>query len=1387
MFKLIANQIFHVDYQLLNSEGKKPNTGEKQPVMGKVVLHLPKNAKQTPDKMTAIVDKILNREIKDNHLTSHKHLHTLNIQKITGGTADYICDGKAHQITLDDSDNQDPLLKILSIVEETDVAPIEQIQSQKKGFAAHLTHLWDLFVSALYYLFGKYTDNDLLHLNSLGARYDQSGPERFEQVLSVFRRTIQSKKDGKFGKLLEQLSQAELYSSRIREALKGGTQEIQKLSKELSHTVATKYKENSDKDERYNLATFGLGYYRDNSYHPLLLTFFVEEGKLKMRMVNMDPQLTEIQEGADSALKRLNPIQEFQFETENQQKIEKNIEGMLNVLFPFQVKGKDVADKKVKKRGLKLTGLVQNILDSKVLNAGGNAKAKKDPIAFNPPEMSVMFTDVMAGFGAKVSKSSQILEPYASKKQGDWWKQCFVTCQSLFPDLDLGKKEKIEWEMAYLHNYLDQFDKHTKGWRRLSFDQKKSHLFALERTLEKIEKSYESFYGDHAAFQKIWGANDNLKNELSAIRKKISAVKTKLASERMQELNHPSVKGDDWKATFEISNDIKKVCGKIKRKAAKPSFTVENSKSINTLNDVISDIRDETKTEKIEALRRKFTTTFDEIVKGVDGAFKKKKWSEIYDFIPFLLEQLPPPPIGGTDRFGSKLWSNLSEDEIDNYSEKLTGLVHHFWESHLRLEKMSVDQAEAFAVANVRAIQVQLLREKSKRIKERGAKSKDDQIVLCFDKYTCDKETILHLINKTPFHRSGFNAKREERRLALEHFLTKGEGKGISLALDTTRGVKYNNSDSKLPKDSKFISEVQKIVGYGTDVFASSLERNNRKPKKDVLPELLIDFRRLTICGQYLMHPESTLHQAFDSSGMMGDIERQKWLLDQFSKVATDEMTDDQASKGLFVEEWKVRMATIRKMGSPIKFRVHHTSAEEQNDKCVVAYSGSHKLEFQPTGVLFNDNRYPFHDESMVGKKGTIPKSYLETLVGKKDEKFKVEKFLNKERPRDQQVKRSLTEITTWLLEEYDPSIPEIDLVLNAKLRGLELQDIGNSEKASINSIYNVFDIIFNRPDILDNPAIARVLELAIYRTGAIHKILQKNPFYFDKGQIGAKLKYQIEQAVKMERRVAVGFLLQLSESLKEQTQLAKEIAEDAKHPFVKGENQKFLNEKQQVLDKVLKEIPDLNTSFNIGKKEKVSTKTGLHILQEWANNAQYAPTTRKHLYTTLLDYYRRMTGDGGEKLAQLSALDWAHIVQAYYFIKYSGEDAGCVPIQGDIKRWFEGHALAYLTQNIMVKETQRKEVLTAHWLLSETGKAEIPAQLPNWQSVDSYSYEIKGKKIRTSLLTGVVSINGKAQGFETIIPCSIVKKEEYQNLFGKKSLPSTAFADPSFSLYILI
>ena len=85
--------------------------------------------------------------------------------------------------------------------------------------------------------------------------------------------------------------------------------------------------------------------------------------------------------------------------------------------------------------------------------------------------------------------------------------------------------------------------------------------------------------------------------------------------------------------------------------------------------------------------------------------------------------------------------------------------------------------------------------------------------------------------------------------------------------------------------------------------------------------------------------------------------------------------------------------------------------------------------------------------------------------------------------------------------------------------------------------------------------------------------------------------------------------------------------------------------------------------------------------MQELANNAQYSPAIRKHLYTTLIDSYRRAAEKG---FKAFSPLDWAHIVQAYYFIKYSGEDAGTVPLQGDIKRWFEGSALPYLTGTAM-------------------------------------------------------------------------------------------------------
>ncbi|HEY4831618.1 MAG TPA: hypothetical protein VIH61_03560, partial [Waddliaceae bacterium] len=519
----------------------------------------------------------------------------------------------------------------------------------------------------------------------------------------------------------------------------------------------------------------------------------------------------------------------------------------------------------------------------------------------------------------------------------------------------------------------------------------------------------------------------------------------------------------------------------------------------------------------------------------------------------------------------------------------------------------------------------------------------------------------------------------------------------------------------------------------------------------------------------------------------------------QFAKVVDDGTTDEDASKGLFAEEWKEKRETIKQMGSPIKLKAHHTSAEEAEEGCVIAYSGLfNKLEYQPCGTMFNDNRQPFHDRPVIGQKGNIPSTYLENAIGVRDGQAEAESFNDTRRPRDQEVKQALTEVTTWLLEAYDPSNPKLDQMLNAKLRGLELlepcstynNELKDTKTISPNSIYNVFDIIFNRPDILDNEAVQRVLELALYRTGSLQQLIHANPDYFEKNQIGKKLKAAIQQAIHQDQKMALSFLMQISESLREQLKVALDITRNPAHlyddlltPIGIAKNEEFKKKKEVLLQKILPEFDTVNAEYSLEKKKLDNKKSGLNFLQDWANDSKITPSARKHLYITLLDTYMRMTTHPEHDFSKLRLDDWAHLIQAFNFVKYSGEDAGNLVIQRDVERWFMSEALPYMTDNIMNAPDKRNDLLTMHWQLSAVGKAELPAKVPNWIPVNPYVLKIENKDIISSMLTGVIAVDGEAQGFETVIPQHIVKQDDYQKLFGNKLvkarvLPATDSGD---------
>lgn len=1402
MNNLFNHKIIHINYEFTpqNSAALK----------GKVALHLPLNAEPDETEIPQIAQRILAHQIKSTNL-SQNEFHAFKITTINQNQIVYSANEEEN--TVEVAEQLDPLVKILSVVEENDLSPIVAIsgRDETEGFIALLNDLWDLFVGALYYLMGIYRDKDLQPLMVFSSRFNQSGPESLSNVLGIFKESIRSnpRQSKDHTELLNQLIETEETCRKIQEAANDPAK-VATLSRNLAESIVTHYGRTKGKEGRKNLATFDLGYYRGDTYHPQLVTFFRENDAFKMRIVNMDPHLTEIQPQADKALNRINPIQEYEFvsaaleEGRNLEEYAKQLEGFFKVLIPFQTKGEIVEEKEVKKEGVNALRLVRRIMNRQ--SVGGISLAKgandSDQEGFKPLDILEVMAEMTNDFGLKRCQGvPELLKKLSVKKAGDWWKQIFVASQALSPTGELGKDEKIKWERAYLQNYIDQLNKYSEGRQQLSFAQKKEHILAIEKTLEKLEKSYESLYGDRGAFGKIWEPAIDGEEGFSGIKTQINEMKLRVLGKRLDDLNQSSIFGSSWNAEMSVTIDRRDVETNKSIDDAQPGILTQQSKTIEALRRAIDQVEKSNGVQPIGNLQNDVKSAFEVLLRQAKHLFNEEKYSDILTLIPVILDLLPPPQ--------SKLWNGLSSESLEFWSEELTRLVHHFWEAHLRLEKMSLDQMEAFAIANVRAIQIKLLRERAKQIRD-DSQNEDDQAFKAFDGFTCDTSQILHLLHQHPFHRSGFNAQREEKRLALEHFFTEGEGKGNPIALDTRRGgiLRFSNR----LKDLDFASKLKRLP---ISVFESALERDQRT-EMDVLPGMLIDFRRLNIFSQCLMHPEATLHRAFNLDGKIGEMERQRWLLGQFAKVVDDDSTDEDASKGLFAEEWREKRETIQQMSSPIKLKPHHTSAEASDEGCIVAYSGLfNKLEYQPCGTMFNDNRQPFHDRPVVGQKGNIPNSYLENGMGIKDDQPRGDSFNDTQRPRDQEIKQGLTEVTTWLLEAYDPSSPKLDQMLNAKLRGLELlkpgfelvsgqiydnkgnyrgygdvEKITHQKTVSLNSIYNVFDIIFNRPDILDNESVQRVLELTLYRTGLLQKLIHNNPDYFEKNQIGEKLEAAIQQAIHQDQKMAASFLIQISESLREQLETALSITRNPTHlcnRLLMSEemavNENFRQKKEALLQKIVQQFSTVNGDYSLDQKKPDSKKTRLQVLQDWANDSRVPPSTRKHLYITLLDIYMRSTTHPEHDFTKLQLDDWAHLVQAFYFVKYSGEDAGNPVIQRDVERWFVTEALPYMTENIMTDSAMRNDLLTMHWQLSEVGKAELPAKVPNWVPVNPYVFKIENKDIVSSMLTGVISVDGQSQGFETVIPQDIIKRDDYQKLFGNKSvkarvLPATDSGD---------
>ena len=1369
-----------------------------------MLVHIPEGQSTLNlSKIESIAKNIALKEWKLKHLEPSLPLHSLKILRLTDQEVEYELNGIKGKHA---ADEQIATKKEVKIAKCTHLQAIALFQAQwSSRFEQFLTACTDALLLLIYSLtkslFAKpWVDKPLSPAEKLPLfdkmekRFTASQPEDYSHLMGVFAHTLDSlgipKKER--DQLKDLLLQGEKDGLRIQAARKSS--EMAPLSDALAQELMQAFQEASAtmQGPQKILKICDLGYMADGKYHPQPITFILTKDGANPPCLHI--RLTEMPTGTAKQV----PFTEYQLSLADatyQDQARKIVADLFKVLIPFGMqKDKSEALKTVDFTNPKVFEITTKIVTRSSL--GGSTAAKKSKAqeqeVFAPLNQQDMITKIIQELGFKKVALPKALEAMQVKAKGDWSKSILTTLRAAAPDTPLTKSDLLNIECSYLLNYaenLGRFILETNPENAV----RNQRLKWLERAQMQLEKKYAAEWGDEQAFDKMW-TPEELPEGFKRLRKQTASVKQLTLAERGQVLDNKALKAAAWKAKVPLNHS--KLADTLKLQAAPtPPARLTFAPLLSSLEEKLEALGHTEVAAEQQKLTQEIVKLIGEWTEQTEALFKQGQWDDYLKLQGTFFALLPPPPIQHPlNLTTSQLWAQLKPDECDKMSEQLSHLAHHYWESSLRMNRTEERQDHAFAFVNLQLVQHALIRRKAQLLLEKAAGheselypnlSKDvdfarlqlpnddiNTVAFAMHNYTGDLSQAEYVLKLHPIYRGGSQPMAETKRNQCMAYIA-----ALQNATKDPKPFIHDSTRSHADNPSFIVKPPVDFPIYNIKFFEKAeTERGQSKPNQGILPPMIIDIRRLNVFGQMLLHPESTLHASFSQNGIAGQLARVDWLVEQFSKAAQGTNLDDAA---IVTKAAKASLAenaiALRKMSSPLRLVTHFTATENIEDPClIVKGSGlySAQLEYEPNGVLVFDNRNPVHDFNTIGLQDSYPKEMLKSGIGTKDAAPQGPGSINDSgnRPRQQETREPLTEMTAWILEHYDPSLRSFDTELNAKLRTLEVlipnggkpNPVKNKDphhwqynllpppdtfEVSKTTFYNAFDILCHRTDCLENETIQRLLEMALYRTGHLRYMVEEHTDYFLNNKIGERLHQAITSAIQKDQKATACFLMRVSLLIKQQATII-----ERQHP-----------PHFRALSQLAHEMPDFSSEFQVDANLKEKKLTARMKWQQWANAPDIDAKEKKYVDLSLLETYirqvefMRLEGMTEEQaLAKLSQADYAQLVQSYHRMKLTTADTGYPPLQWEIEQQFETKWLPFISRRILADKFKKNEFLARLWYLHETNKADLPASQPDWKAISPYVWD-NGGGIQINLLNGVVTEKGVAKGFETTLPSDIL------------------------------
>ncbi len=1016
-------------------------------------------------------------------------------------------------------------------------------------------------------------------------------------------------------------------------------------------------------------------------------------------------------------------------------------------------------------------------------------------------------------FSAKANK----LKPReGSRKKGsdDPDKRIFEAIRKSFPEHPLS--DKTIFTFGILSNRLEKI---IVGLPQMNEEEKVRWIEILEKDVRSFQRLMRNTFGNEAAFNKLLETDSPFKKlcqrlkELSIEVDNLPSMLTKRREARAETLNDPN----QGNYLLTISTDIKPI-GEVSVLKSQ-SETQISPEDLKLVDSVIAGWQSPSQ-DNLEKTLKSLALLAERIDKLVD----QKAYVDVNKLYRSIMPFLPTPRMDSTNNNFWKVLASQAEVDISSqvfirFCDSLTKISQYNWETKIKTGDLPLKPDEWVYEIKTQAAITQSIFLRQTWIKTvlvspncdsvwiknnlntiknntKGILTFDDIVLICFNQknsvlltsmllfHDYNKYVLLEKLNQDPYARPSLSTHLEEQLIDLRQF-----------CLDNDL-IDYSSSSLHSRFTEKNLLENPKEIIKLWEAWQGLLPLNDEEQKKALQEIVNHLFSRVTD----LSRPRIPNHIA--------DLYRHQLMMITFVFPET-----------VFIHPFKNILHTPSLMktfiqGAATSERVRfqkksQETEQKQNEIKEDLYKGVRALLLSlnrieilsfsfhiPFDIFSKNNSHPWFMYG-IGERGQKPGTNADIVLDEKGINFDTKQSLNETiqitsmgNPKKDyynkivNVKQDSETEASLLSAELNQL--EGNPVENWLLSCLEVKDEsswGTKSEFSPENSENVFNLILNRTDLLDQPDARRRFLAVFGRPHLIQRLLRRNPDYFlEKAPL---MKQAIEHAIKQGCRERAAFMLWMGTHIAQAAELGLRMDANRTDPYGKIYRDPQID--QTKLKKIITSFPSLTTKVVIKtekKNEQIITleQLGGDLLLEWLKGLKLSVDEQMDYSSYLLESLSSHPDHRNlDKIDFLKSPETvAQLLIAVNRLRI-GYQASTVPVIGQMTvLWAE----EVLSPWIRAKSTSECEKILNQWVRFQED-VQMDMSIP-WKKGEKNLWEkTDGTLVDLERLQVLKVLHKEAKALQVNLPTTILKSTDYQQLFGNENFASSVYPGLGKGQYI--